>query len=226
MIIRNSDTLSYVQIIQFVGVRWGNLYIQCNLCPNISELVTCYFRFRYCILPNKCTCLNKYALNFWLWLAISQELLNRSQSSFYPSISRQFVHSVTYSVYVTYRDWGVYGGFVKQRSAFSKGYVFTCHWWIFALNWHPLLHATCSITVWTLVIIIIKTRFLLNSRWCLCIALKDIIFRSNFLQFEVAIICYIRHLSHLGRSYNTHLPGLVDAFSSSILVVTIYEHLS
>ena len=116
--------------------------------------------------------------------------------------------------------------FLKLRSAFTKGYVFTCHDGFLLLLGDPLLlHATCLMT-WTLVIIIIKTRFLLHSKCCLCISLKDIIFGSNFLQFEIAMFGYIRHLSHLGGSYNTHLPGMADACSSSMLVVTIYEHLS
>ena len=36
----------------------------------------------YRILPNKRTCLNKHAPEFWIYLAITQTLLNRSQSNF------------------------------------------------------------------------------------------------------------------------------------------------
>ena len=47
-----------------------------------------YMVYVYGILPNKCAFLNKRAPDFWLWLDISQKLLNRSQSNFEYSLLR------------------------------------------------------------------------------------------------------------------------------------------
>ncbi len=53
---------------------------------------TCSYH-RYCVLPNKHACLNKRASDFWIWLAVSQKILNRSHSNFEHLLSRYRIYS-------------------------------------------------------------------------------------------------------------------------------------
>ncbi len=47
---------------------------------SLKTVYTLWMSLNYHILPNKHACLNKRAPDLWLWLAISQTLLNPSES--------------------------------------------------------------------------------------------------------------------------------------------------
>ena len=61
-------------------------------CPadKSSESLMSYSDYNYRILLNKHACLNKHAPDFWAWLAISQELFNRSIKSCFHQLKLRY----------------------------------------------------------------------------------------------------------------------------------------
>ena len=70
-------------------VKGGKSWLKVVIMVEIS--------LNYHILLNKRTCLNKQAPNFWIYLAISQKPLNRSESNFQHLLLRYSrVHAVSF----------------------------------------------------------------------------------------------------------------------------------
>ena len=88
----------------------------------------------YRILPSTCTCLNKRAPNFWIWLAISQKLINWSESSFkLLKLRHSRVHTASYWTWTRLRVFSA-----STPSMFiQRNMVFPC--WF-----HVLHHVHCA----------------------------------------------------------------------------------
>ncbi len=63
-----------------VEERWN---LACSMVQMMANtmLIVLSICLNYCTLPNKCAHINKHTPDFWIFLAISRKLLNRSQSN-------------------------------------------------------------------------------------------------------------------------------------------------